>query len=232
MNKASTDASFLAYSSRITHLEKDKSLHASEIQDQGSRITRMEIQASANDDSIHRLDTRLSNLETNITADQAANHEFNNTMSQLVMDILVKEETIQLQQARLNALESERGVDRGNIQTLNETIIRIESDLYLDIGNSQSQIELLNNSTRTLETNMTIQIVTIQDHSARLGQLETKMEPAAGINPNKPNGFSRPYHLDESTFTYTVRDQKYFHNIGISIDFNVFSCLEENLLCY
>ena len=32
----------------------------------------------------------------------------------------------------------------------------------------------------------------------------------------------------------TVRDQKYSHNVGISIDFNlhVFSHLQENLLCY
>ena len=30
----------------------------------------------------------------------------------------------------------------------------------------------------------------------------------------------------------TVRDQKYFHNIRISIDFNVFSCSQENLLCF
>ena len=28
----------------------------------------------------------------------------------------------------------------------------------------------------------------------------------------------------------TIRDQKYFHNVGISIDFNVFSSLQENLL--
>ena len=31
---------------------------------------------------------------------------------------------------------------------------------------------------------------------------------------------------------YTDRDQKYFHNVIISIDFNVFSRLQENLLCY
>ena len=30
----------------------------------------------------------------------------------------------------------------------------------------------------------------------------------------------------------TVRGQKYFHNVGISIDFNVFSCLPEKLLCF
>ena len=29
----------------------------------------------------------------------------------------------------------------------------------------------------------------------------------------------------------TNRDQKYFHNVGISIDFNVCSSLQENLLC-
>ena len=29
----------------------------------------------------------------------------------------------------------------------------------------------------------------------------------------------------------TIRDQKYFHNVGISIDFNVFSSLQGNLLC-
>ena len=43
-------------------------------------------------------------------------------------------------------------------------------------------MELLKNRIRTLETNLSMQIVTVQDNSFRLNMIETKIETAAGTN--------------------------------------------------
>ena len=43
---------------------------------------------------------------------------------------------------------------------------------------------------------------------------------------------AKPKPLNDLPLFCTVRDKKYLHNVRISIEFNVFSSLQENLLCF
>ena len=170
---------------KVIQLEKDRSFHTtliqdhgSSIQDHGTRITQLEAETAANTDSIQKQGAIISKIETDKTEDQTSYHNLNNTLENLTIDIAANKDEIQMHQTRLNEIESILTIDQDNIQTLNDTIFRITSDTSLNIANSQLMMELLNSSIRTLETNLTSQSMTINDHSLRLAQIETEMEHA------------------------------------------------------
>ena len=170
---------------KVIQLEKDKSFHTSliqdhvsRIQDHRTRIAQLETETNANGDSIQKQSAIISKIETDKTQYEKSFHELNNTLEQLTIDFSASKEDIQPQQTRFREIESDIKLHQDNIQTLNETILRIKSDTSSNIAHSQSMMELLNSSITTLETNLTTQGITIHDHSLRLGEIETEMEPA------------------------------------------------------
>ena len=51
------------------------------------------------------------------------------------------------------------------------------------------------------------------------------------IRQKHVGGVRDPFHARFARLVYTVKDQKYFHNVKNSIDLRVFSCLHEKISC-
>ena len=170
----------------LNALDANVSMQSSLDQDQEYRISQLEKQTNATDEIILILDARTVELETNLTLEQLFLHELNTNLTEMST---TNQDNIQKIDERVSILENDSTSGQAISDKLNETLIQLSFDILANedaIGEQQIQLnglssdidqsvhvtELVNNSLKALEANLSMRIVSDQDQDTRILQLE------------------------------------------------------------